>query len=198
MPRSCARGFAGLPYWNGMNSVGSASASSRARVTAPFEPSSAGRVDHVGAEQPHELLALGRRPGRHHDRDLEAAQPALHRERDAGVAARGLEDAPAGPELAGLGGGVEHRAGHAVLDRARRVEPLELREQADVRAGREPRQLDERRAADRPAELHGRGAAASSAQLPLPPAIAGRTITLASAASGVSSPPLTRTSSPST
>ena len=68
------------------------------------------REDDVGAEQPHQLLALGRRAGRHDDRHLEAAHTALHRERDAGVAAGRLEDAPPGPELAGRGGGVEHRA----------------------------------------------------------------------------------------
>src|SRR6185437_9744554 len=116
-------------------------------------------------------------------------------ERDAGVAAGGLEDAAAGLELARRLGRLDHREGHAVLDRAGRVLLLELREDAHVRVRRHPRQLDQRRIAD-----GGQGGAPASletahAPAPPPPAMAGSTMTVESGATAVSRPLPRRTSS---
>jgi hypothetical protein len=46
-------------------------------------------------------------------------------------------------------GVLDHVLGDAVLDRAGRVAALELRPEADLRLGRQARQLDQRRVADR-------------------------------------------------
>ena len=74
---------------------------------------------------------------------------ADHRERDAGVARRGLKDRLAGHDRA-LGLGVlDEGAGDAVLDRAGGVARLELCPDAHARLGRETRELHERRVADR-------------------------------------------------
>ncbi len=70
-------------------------------------------------------------------------------ERDAGVAGGRLEDRLAGADRALLLGVLDQRAGDAVLDRAGRVVRLELGPDAHARLGREARQLDERRVADR-------------------------------------------------
>ena len=85
-----------------------------------------------------------------HDDGHAVALPAAdHRKRDAGVAGRRLEDDRAGVQATVRLEVLDERARDAVLDRARRVGGLELGEQADVGAGREPGDLDRRRVADR-------------------------------------------------
>ena len=80
-----------------------------------------------------------------------------------GVARRRLDDRAAGLEQARLLGRLDHRQPDAVLDRAARVEHLELRQEqrlaiAGPEIAREPRDADERRAAheveDRLGVLH--------------------------------------------
>ena len=105
------------------------------------------RVDDLGAEQAQDAAALGGRVLGQHAGERVALQLRDERERDAGVAARRLEQAPTGLELAGRLGRFDHRLRDAVFDRAGGILCLELREDAD-RPGREARELDERSVAD--------------------------------------------------
>ena len=130
-----------------MNQDGSRSASSSASRTAPFEPSAPGRLDDLGAVEPQQAAPLVGRVLRQHARQRVALQLRDERERDAGVAARRLEQPPAGLELARGLRRLDHRLRDAVLDRAGRVLALELRVDAH-RPGREAGQLDERRVPD--------------------------------------------------
>ncbi len=200
VPRSCASGFAALPYWNGMKSVGigrgqlprqqhgAVRALSSAGEKITSAPNSRISCSRSGVE-PAGITIVTSKPRMRPC--IASAMPVLPLE--------GSRMRRPGQSSPAAAGGVEHRAGHAVLDGARRVEPLELREQAHARRGREPRQLDERRVADRAAQkIRAWRDGHHALRLRMPPAIAGSTITLAPAASGVSSPPLTRTSSPST
>ena len=82
-----------------------------------------------------------------HTRQRVALELRDERERDAGVSARRLEQAPAGLELAGGLGCLDHRLRDAVFDRAGGVLRFELREDAD-RPGREAGEFDQRRVAD--------------------------------------------------
>ena len=109
----------------------------------------AGRVDDLGAVHLQQLRALGRDVVGHDDLEPVALARADHRERDAGVARRRLEDRLAGPDRALLLGVLDQRARDAVLDRARRVVRLELRPDAHAGLGREPLELHQRRVADR-------------------------------------------------
>ena len=109
----------------------------------------AGAVDDLGAVHLQQLRALGRDVVRHHDLELVALARADHRQRDAGVARRRLEDRLARLDQAAGLGVLDHRLGDAVLDRAGRVHRLELGPDAHARLGREAPQLDERRVADR-------------------------------------------------
>ena len=109
----------------------------------------AGRVDDLGAVHLQQLRALGRDVVGHDDLERVALARADHRERDAGVAGRRLEDRLAGRDRAALLGVLDQRPRDAVLDRAGRVVRLELGPDADARLGREPLELDERRVADR-------------------------------------------------
>ena len=89
-------------------------------------PSDAGREDELGAERAQQGAALLRHGLRHRQDDVVAAGRADERERDARVAAGGLDDRAAGLELAGRLGGVDDRDADAVLDRVGRVVELEL------------------------------------------------------------------------
>ena len=111
----------------------------------------AGGVDDLRAEEAEQALALLRRAFRHHAGERVALQLRHECERDAGVAARGLEELTSGLELARRLGRLDHRLRDAVLDRAGRVLSLELRVDADVADGTE---LDERRVADQPEDVH--------------------------------------------
>ena len=106
------------------------------------------RVDDLGAVQPEQAPTLLGDVRRHHAGQRIPAEFRDERERDAGVAARRLEQPPPGRELARGLGGLDHRLRDAVFDRAGRVLALELREQAHGRLRRQPRKLDERRRAD--------------------------------------------------
>ena len=107
-----------------------------------------GRLDDRRAVQLEQPPPLGGRVRGHHARQRVALQLRDQRERDAGVAARRLEQLAARLQLARRLGGVDHRLRDAVLDRAGRVLALELRVDPDARLRREPRQLDERGVAD--------------------------------------------------
>ena len=85
----------------------------------------------------------------HDDLQRVALAAADHREADAGVAGRRLEDRLAGLDEALLLGALDERARDAVLDGARRVVGLHLRPDAHARLGAQTLELDERRVADR-------------------------------------------------
>jgi hypothetical protein len=134
-----------------MKYFGSRSASSSASRTAPFEPCSPGRVDDVRAEEMQQALAFFGRVLRHHASQRIALQLRDHRERDAGVAARRLEQLATRLELARRLCCFDHRLRDAVLDRAGRVLALELRVDADVAGWAGARQ---RRLADQVEDAH--------------------------------------------
>ena len=85
----------------------------------------------------------------HREHDAVAARGADERERDAGVAARPLDDRAAGLELAGRLGGVDDRDADAVLHAAAGVVELELAEHGGVGSVGDPVEAHERRASDR-------------------------------------------------
>jgi hypothetical protein len=104
-----------------------------------------GRLDDLGAVQLEQLPPLLGCVRRHDARQRIVAQLRDERERDAGVARGGLEQPLPGLELDRL----EHLLRDAVLDRAGRVLPFELRvDRHGARLRRQPRQLDERGVAD--------------------------------------------------
>ncbi len=113
------------------------------------------REDDLGAEELEQADALRRRVLGHHARQRIALELGDHRERDARVAARRLEQLATGDELAARLGRLDHRLRDAVLDRAGRVLALELGVDLHVRVRRQVTQLDERRRADQ--VEHARG-----------------------------------------
>src|SRR2546430_13944271 len=116
----------------------------------------AGRVDDLGAVQAEKAAPLLGGVLRHDARQRVALELGDEREGDTRVAARRLEQPPAGLERTARLGRLDHRLGDTILDRARRVLALELRVEADALPGRDARQLDERRVADE-REQRGRG-----------------------------------------
>src|SRR5947207_9077236 len=107
------------------------------------------RVDHLRAEEGGHLAALVRDVVGHDQGDSIALAPADHRESDPRVAGRRLENDRAGAEQAARLEVVDQVLGDTILDRARRVDHLELGEDPDRRVRRHPRNLDQRRVADR-------------------------------------------------
>ena len=105
--------------------------------------------DDLGAVGPKELLLLGRLLVGHDEDAAIALQRGRDREAVAGVAAGGLDDRAAGLQEARPLGGLDHRQADPVLDRAARIEHLELREQQRLALERaqvahDPRDPDER------------------------------------------------------
>ena len=78
------------------------------------------------AVREHQPPPLDRHAVRHHQHQLVALDRRDHREADAGVARRGLDDRAARLELAGRLGVLDHRQRDAVLDRAAGVRALGL------------------------------------------------------------------------
>ena len=109
-----------------------------------------GRGEHdVGAVGAQQVDLLPRHLVGHHRDHAVALQPGGDRQAGAGVARGRLDDRAAGHQPAVALGGLDQRDRDAVLDRAARVERLELGDQARAQAGADPRQPDERRVADR-------------------------------------------------
>jgi hypothetical protein len=113
------------------------------------------RVHDLGPVQAQEPAAFLRHVVRHDAGQRIAAKLRQERERDPGVAARRLEQAPPPLELAGRLGGVEHRLRDAVLDRAGGVLALQLREELDGRSRGEAGERDEGSRADQVEERGG-------------------------------------------
>ena len=106
-------------------------------------------VDDLGAEQRGHLAPLVGDVVGHDQRDAVALAPADHRQRDAGVARGRLEDDRVLVQAAARLEVLDQVLGDAILDRAGRVEHLELGEDAHVGVRRHARDLDQRRVADR-------------------------------------------------
>jgi hypothetical protein len=106
----------------------------------------AGQAD-VHAHGPQVQDLLPRHLVGHHQDQLVALQRRHLGQAQAGIAGRRLDDRAARLEAAVGLGRLDHRAGHAVLDRAAGVLVLQLQEQP-TRAGVEVANLDHRRAAD--------------------------------------------------
>ena len=84
--------------------------------------------DELGAVCLQQQPALDGHGGRHGEDDLVSTCRADHREGDAGVAARRLDDRAAGVQLAGCLGGIDDRDAQAILDAGGGVVELELRQ----------------------------------------------------------------------
>ena len=82
-----------------------------------------------------------------------APEAADHRECDAGVPRRGLDDCVTGRDQAATFGRIEHGLRDAILARARGVGRLELREQSNTGVWSQPRELHQRRVADHPKDV---------------------------------------------
>ena len=108
----------------------------------------AGGVDDRRAVEAQEPPALVGCVVRHHACEGIALELRDQRERDAGVAARRLEQLPSRLQLAGRLGRFDHRLRDAILDRPGRILALELRVDADRWLGRQPLELYEWRVAD--------------------------------------------------
>jgi hypothetical protein len=102
---------------------------------------------HLGAEKTHQTATLDAKGfGHRHDQRI-ALLGAHHRQANAGIAAGGFDDGLAGLEFAALLGRFDHPERQSVLDRAQRVERLDL--DVEVYAGGcELVDLDDRRVAD--------------------------------------------------
>ena len=94
------------------------------------------REHHLGAEEAHQLAPLDAERLRHRHHQRIALRGAHHREPDAGVAAGRLDHGLAGLELAGFLGRLDDAERQAILDRAERIERLDLDEQ--IHAARAP------------------------------------------------------------
>ena len=130
--RSWAAGFSSFQYWSGLNAPGMSRASRAAtRVVALGRlGGDVGRAqDDLGAVRPQELLLLRRLLVGHHEDAAIALERGRDRQAVAGVARRRLDDRAAGLEQARALGRLDHRQPDPVLDRAARVEHLELGQQ---------------------------------------------------------------------
>ena len=89
------------------------------------------RQHHLGAEEAHQLAPLDAEGLRHGDDQRIALLRAHHRQPDAGIAGGRLDDGLSGLELPRLLGGLDDAEREAILDRAQRIERLDLDEQVD-------------------------------------------------------------------
>ena len=105
------------------------------------------REHHLGAEEAHQLAALDAEGLRHGDDQRIALGGADHREPDAGIAGGRLDHGLPGLELAGFLRRLDDAERQAVLDRAERIEGLDLDVEVDA-FRRQLVDLDHRRVAD--------------------------------------------------
>ena len=106
--RSATRGLSGFANWSRMMPLPSRCICS-ARSRAYSMPPVTRRQHDLRAEGRHALTALDRQVLRHDQHHLVAAHRGRHRERDAGVAARGFDQRVARLDAAALFGLLDHR-----------------------------------------------------------------------------------------
>ena len=104
--------------------------------------------DHLGAEEAHEPPTLHAEAVGHHRHQRIALRRANHGQADAGIAAGRLDHRLAGLQLARFLCRLDDAERQAVLDRAERIECLDLDVEVDPRR-REPVDPHDRRVADR-------------------------------------------------
>ena len=138
--------FASFSNWRVQNQP-CAAASSRAFATMPVPFSDGRRQHHPRAEEAHQPPALDGEAFGHHDDQGIALAGADHRKADAGVAAGRLDDCLAGLQQPVALGGLDHAQRQSVLDRAERIERLELGVDFDA-FRREALEPHDRRVAD--------------------------------------------------
>ena len=119
--------------------------------------------DHLGAERAQGVDLLPRHLVGHDEDAAVALLGGGHGEAEAGVAAGRLDDGAAGLELALALGGLDHRQRDPVLDRAARIEVLELGQEPRTAGRLEVRQPHDGRVAD---EVGENGELAHAAILP--------------------------------
>ena len=91
--------------------------------------------DDLRSEEAQDLAPLDAEVLGHHDDERVALGRADHRQTDPGVAAGGLDDGLAGAQQASALGILDHPEREPVLDRAQRVEGLDLDVEPDARRG---------------------------------------------------------------
>ena len=106
------------------------------------------RDNHFRAEETHQLASLDAESLRHGHHQGIAFGSADHGEADAGVSAGGFHDRLAGLQLAGALCFFNHTQSETILDRAQRIERLDLDIEVYIRRC-ETVDLDHRRIADR-------------------------------------------------
>ena len=118
----------------------------RARHRAAHAVRGGGQHD-VRAVSAQDVAALEAHVLRHHQHTAIATHGRDHRETDAGVAARGLDDHGGGLELAGPFGRQDHRQRRTILDATRGVHELDLGHHLGA-GGRDAREPHQRRHGD--------------------------------------------------
>ena len=119
-------GLAGLSNCCGIQEFGVSLANCSALAMAPFHAFGAGRQDQLGAEHRQQRAPLQRHRLRHGQDELVALGRRHERQRDAGVAAGGLDDDGVLLEDPALLGVLDHGHADAVLHAAQRIEELAL------------------------------------------------------------------------
>ena len=133
------------------------------------------RQHHLGAEETHQLAPFDAEGLGHGDDQRIALLRAHHRQPDAGIAGGSLDDGLPGFQLPRLLGGLDDAEREAILDRAQRIERLDLGEQIAARR-RQPVDPDHRRIADRPEDV----LEFCHVVLPMPPLQAGVSVIIGS------------------
>ena len=129
--------FAGIP---GVHPVGEIPRLVRAAVP--------GGEHDLGPQRPQDLASLDRHFLSHGDDDRVPLDRAHERKADPGVAARGLQERHARPQISALLRLLDDAQGDPLLDAAHRVEPFHLGVDHHSRIRAHAPEADERRAAD--------------------------------------------------
>lgn len=123
------------------------------QVARIFHAAALGREDQLRAERLHRLGTLHRQVFGHHQHHPVALDRRRHRQRDAGIARRGLDERVTRLDLPTLLRAPDHGQRRAILHGTRRVVALQLAQHDRAALGVLPRadalQGDQRRAADR-------------------------------------------------
>jgi hypothetical protein len=146
-------------------------------ITRAFHALFLGHQDQLGAIGGHRGLALGAAVVGHDQDHFVALDRCGHGQGNPGITGGGFDQGVAGLDLPALLGTGDHRQRWTILDRARRVIPLELEQQGIAGVTRHALQADQRCVADAIGDgwvLQGHGVfAIQTAGAPIIPANAG-------------------------